>query len=75
MERVDALEALQRRVQAKELQLKSAQDAICKQELARETEFFLSSTQALQISFKVLANARSRLQVMDTSSFHLLQRA
>lgn len=70
MERVDALEALQRRVSAQQLQLKSAQDAICKLELARETEFFLSSAQALQISFKVLGNARGRLQVIDTSSVH-----
>ena len=70
LEREDALEAMQRRVYAKTLRLKSAQETLRnhREELARKTECVVPSTRALQIGFKASADAQRRLQVMDLYS-------
>lgn len=66
LERVDALEAMQRQVYAKKLRLKSAQEALRnhREELARKMECVVPSTRTLQIAFKAEADAQRRLQVM-----------
>lgn len=66
LEREDALEAMQRQVNAKKLRLRSAQEAVrnFKEELARKTECVVPSTRALQIGFKGSGDAQRRLQVM-----------
>lgn len=67
LEREDALEAMQRRVYAKKLRLKSAQETLRnhREELARKTECVVPSTRALQIGFKASADAQRRLQVAE----------
>lgn len=66
LERVDALEALQRQVHAKKLRLKSAEEALRnnRDELARKMEFVVPSIRTLQIGFKSEADAKRRLQVI-----------
>ena len=67
LERVDALEAVQRQVYGKNLRLKSAQEALRnhREDLARKTEYVVPATQTLQIGFKASADALRRLQVTD----------
>lgn len=66
LERVDALEAMHRQVHAKNLRLKSAQEALrnLREELAKKTGFLEPSTRTLHIAFRAVADAQRRLQVM-----------
>lgn len=65
LERVDALEAMHRQVHAKNLRLKSAQEALrnLREELAKKTGFLEPSTRTLHIAFRAVADAQRRLQV------------
>lgn len=65
LERVDALEAMHRQVHAKNLRLKSAQEALrnLRGELAKKTGFLEPSTRTLHIAFRAVADAQRRLQV------------
>jgi hypothetical protein len=64
LKRVDALEAMQRQLQAKQrsLDIAKAACAASKQDLVRVRDNLVPSAQALHISFKVMADAQGRLK-------------
>ncbi len=65
LKRVDALEAMQRQLQAKQrsLDIAKAACAASKQDLVRVRDNLVPSAQALHISFKVMSDAQGRLKV------------